>query len=111
MADYNEIIKKLRERNGWALNETLDAAADAIEELQAHLDFYRAKGDKLLRFAKEALAEHDCMTEHRLTNGMKRRLMTDDEFALWLSDLAEWLPQYAGKPHAILKWLKQEATE
>lgn len=33
MADYTELVKKLREHNGWALNETLDAAADAIEEL------------------------------------------------------------------------------
>lgn len=30
---YEEIIQRLREHNGWALNETLDQAADAIEEL------------------------------------------------------------------------------
>lgn len=30
---YEELIKELRSHNGWALNETLDAAADAIEEL------------------------------------------------------------------------------
>lgn len=30
---YEELIKALREHRGWALNETLDAAADAIEEL------------------------------------------------------------------------------
>lgn len=36
---------------------------------------------------------------------------TPDELALWLSDIAEWLPHYAGKAHAILKWLEQEATE
>ena len=30
---YEELVKKLRSRNGWALNETLDKAADAIEEL------------------------------------------------------------------------------
>ena len=34
---YEELIKRLREHNGWALNETLDQAADAIEELQATL--------------------------------------------------------------------------
>lgn len=28
-----ELVKRLREHNGWALNETLDQAADAIEEL------------------------------------------------------------------------------
>ena len=31
---YNELVRKLRSHNGWALNETLDQAADAIEELQ-----------------------------------------------------------------------------
>lgn len=31
---YDELVKKLRQHNGWALNETLDEAADAIEELQ-----------------------------------------------------------------------------
>ena len=34
---YEELVKRLREHNGWALNETLDEAADAIEELQATL--------------------------------------------------------------------------
>lgn len=33
MADYDALVKALREHRGWALNETLDAAADAIEEL------------------------------------------------------------------------------
>ena len=33
----DELVKRLREHNGWALNETLDQAADAIEELQATL--------------------------------------------------------------------------
>jgi len=33
MRDYDELVKRLREHNGWALNETLDQAADAIEEL------------------------------------------------------------------------------
>lgn len=36
--DYTDLVKKLRERNGWALNETLDAAADAIEALQRNLN-------------------------------------------------------------------------
>ena len=30
---YDELVKQLRTHNGWALNKTLDAAADAIEEL------------------------------------------------------------------------------
>jgi len=28
---YDELVKRLREHDGWALNETLDQAADAIE--------------------------------------------------------------------------------
>lgn len=35
MRDYEELVKRLREHNGWALNKTLDEAADAIEELIA----------------------------------------------------------------------------
>ena len=34
----DELVKRLREHNGWALNETLDEAADAIEELQRQID-------------------------------------------------------------------------
>ena len=30
---YEELVQRLRSHNGWALNETLDEAADAIEEL------------------------------------------------------------------------------
>ena len=30
---YEELVKRLRSHNGWALNKTLDEAADAIEEL------------------------------------------------------------------------------
>jgi len=29
---YEELVKRLRSHNGWALNKTLDEAADAIEE-------------------------------------------------------------------------------
>ena len=30
---YDELVKRLRSHNGWALNKTLDEAADVIEEL------------------------------------------------------------------------------
>lgn len=33
MTDYKNLIKRLRAHNGWALNDTLDEAADAITEL------------------------------------------------------------------------------
>ena len=31
---YKELVKRLRSHNGWALNKTLDEAADAIEKLE-----------------------------------------------------------------------------
>ena len=56
MADYTELVKKLREHNGWALNETLDAAADAIEELTKDLErsknyeaFWNEEAEEALR--------------------------------------------------------------
>lgn len=33
MRNYEELVKRLRVHNGWALNDTLDEAANAIEEL------------------------------------------------------------------------------
>jgi len=30
---YEELVKRMRSHNGWALNKTLNEAADAIEEL------------------------------------------------------------------------------
>lgn len=44
MRDYGEIVKRLREHNGWALNETLDQAADAIEELQKRVELEYQSG-------------------------------------------------------------------
>ena len=38
---YDELVKRLREHNGWALNETLDQAADAIEELKQNIEQYK----------------------------------------------------------------------
>jgi len=39
---YEELVKRLRSHNGWALNKTLDEAADAIEELEK---FYKIMAD------------------------------------------------------------------
>lgn len=35
---YEDLIKRLRAHNGWALNKTLDEAADSIEELSKRID-------------------------------------------------------------------------
>lgn len=37
---YEELVKRLRSHNGWALNKTLDEAADAIEELTQKEKFH-----------------------------------------------------------------------
>lgn len=42
---YDELVKRLREHNGWALNETLDEAADAIEELSKRMGESIPKSD------------------------------------------------------------------
>jgi len=36
---------------------------------------------------------------------------TPEELAEWLCDIAGWLPEYEGRMHPILEWLKEEATE
>ena len=38
---YDDLVKRLRAHNGWALNETLDEAADAIEELSKYANAIR----------------------------------------------------------------------
>ena len=45
---YDDLVKRLREHNGWALNETLDKAADAIEDLENRLNLWRH--DKISRW-------------------------------------------------------------
>lgn len=53
---YEELVKKLRSHNGWALNETLDEAADAIEALAKDLEqskeyeaFWHKEAEEMLR--------------------------------------------------------------
>lgn len=35
--------------------------------------------------------------------------MSIDELAQYLADIAGWLPEYEGKAHAVLNWLRSEA--
>ena len=46
---YEELVKRLRSHNGWALNKTLDEAADAIERLIV----FNAMWQGAAEFAKE----------------------------------------------------------
>ena len=52
---YEELVKKLRSHNGWALNETLDEAADAIEKLLAYESLYKDLCDKGQKTAEKLL--------------------------------------------------------
>jgi hypothetical protein len=45
------------------------------------------------------------------TQGDRIRAMTDEQLAEWLCDIAGWLPEYEGRMHPILEWLKEETTE
>ena len=37
--------------------------------------------------------------------------MNVEELAAWLCDIAGWLPEYEGRMHPILEWLKQEVDD
>lgn len=61
---YEELVKRLRSHSGWALNKTLDEAADAIEKLSAYVrrieelrkDGYYLQKTKMMTYG------HDGMT-------------------------------------------------
>ena len=42
---YGKLVKRLRSHDGWALNQTLDEAANAIEELTAELEYIKRQYD------------------------------------------------------------------
>lgn len=59
---YDELVKRLREHNGWALNETLDEAADAIEELlkaakAMHIWIFLNSGDEQAAYDECGLSD------------------------------------------------------
>ena len=45
-----------------------------------------------------------------LTHYDEIQAMNVEELASWLCDIAGWLPEYEGRMHTILEWLKQEAV-
>ena len=74
---YEELVKRLREHNGWALNETLDEAADAIEELlraekKMHLWIFLNTGD-----------EQKSYDECGLSDEMNAALVYSGQFEIW----------------------------
>lgn len=93
---YDELVKRLREHNGWALNETLDKAADAIEELVGFVqeaerdrDEYRERLDK----ATDAIED--------LEN--KLNLWRHDKISRWIP-VAERLPNEDGWYQVYAPW-------
>lgn len=62
---YEKLIKRLRAHNGWALNKTLDEAADAIEDLEFACNRYEKDYKDLCAYlpkwipVKERLPEED----------------------------------------------------
>lgn len=56
---YDDLVKRLREHNGWALNETLDEAADAIEELMRRCEQFQYMPLPAWIPVTERLPEHE----------------------------------------------------
>ena len=108
MRDYEEIVKRLREHNGWALNETLDQAADAIEDLIAALtasnEVIAKSRDKWISVENE-LPKHELRTYWVYTSvGSQHSCRwTNNRFGLGVSDKWGWsvfdIPQYTVVTH------------
>lgn len=111
MRDYEELVKRLREHNGWALNETLDQAADAIEELHRENESYANtinEASEILRnrlkskwiSVEDALPKNELETYWVYTSvGSQHSCRwTNNRFGLGVSDKWGWsvfdIPQY-----------------
>ena len=107
MRDYGELVKRLREHNGWTLNETLDQAADAIEELVSNADKFKWIS------VEERLPENELETYWVYTSvGSQHSCRwTNNRFGLGVSDKWGWsvfdIPQYTVVTH----WMPLPSTE
>lgn len=110
---YEEIIKRLRSYNGWALNETLDEAADAIEDLQKLTD---AQLDIIKQYQVYLTKQHWISVTERLPEDKKETYWcytdlgamcecrwTNNHLGMGESDLWGWniidVPQYQKVTH------------
>jgi len=113
----DELVKRLREHNGWALNETLDQAADAIEELSRENESLA----KSVNEASELLQKRKprwISVEERLPEEVRKSYLcrtdsgyhcevrwTDNVYGLWTGGGGQWgwsifdIPQYAKVTH------------
>lgn len=109
MNAYKDLIKRLRAHNGWALNDTLDEAADAIENTskayQMMAEAYEAEVTKpqwipvTERLPEEKRASYLC-----LTGGHCHEVRwTNNRYGLGESDRWGWsifdIPQYSKVTH------------
>ena len=98
---YEDLIKKLRTHNGWALNKTLNEAADVIEEFQERVvaseatikrqsDIIKAKDLDLQRIINATSRTKEEMKPK--TNRDKLRAMSDYELAVYIARRTISLP-------------------
>lgn len=90
---YEELVRRLRTRNGWALNETLDEAADALENLVNQNDAAYAKGWE----NGEAAAESRMPKWIPVTERLPEKdvpvfvyLFSDSPYIAWINREGEW---------------------
>ena len=99
---YEDLVKRLRSHYGWALNETLDEAADAIEELETACDQYEKNYKNLCEYlpkwipVTERLPETDGLYLVSVKNDHKRRYSKTAwyEKQSWFArqDVTYWMP-------------------
>lgn len=116
--DYSELVKKLREHNGWALNETLDAAADAIEKLQKERDNWKTTAEDWrdayyhwFENYQNDVPKWIPVTERLPESGVRVLVMrfdyvTNTPFCdlLWF-DKGEWWNRYFRGDYAVTHWM------
>jgi len=82
---YEELVTRLRSHNGWALNKTLDEAADAIEELSGLVDYYG--GETGIKDLHEYASKYwDLLKKAPRWIPVTERLPKDGEFVLVCND-------------------------
>lgn len=110
---YDELVKRLREHNGWALNETLDDAADAIEELRAAVEGYESStnmafvekdGETVIEFQPKWIPVTERLPEEmdRSRGEWSEEIRPSDDVLVWLSP--EKRQSVAWYSHSYNEW-------
>lgn len=88
---YDELVKRLREHNGWALNETLDEAADAIEKLSAIRDEQKAQIILMAAEIEEQKPRWIPVSERLPKTGVDVLVKFPQNMAVASIDIGEWV--------------------